>query len=234
MSLFFAEPTLFIITSSIYDSSKTVLEERQYLELAELLSATPETISQRVELAAIPIEGRKYFSELETQFDRMLEKHKKRYWQFFEQQFVPALALHVTQHPELVQKYLDSLKRLSGTIFGEFYVPIGGAGRTDLCPINKFEMINQVFKGNAIGDAKCYRVAELTYDHISTINLHLDKDRTSTMAIVFVANDKISSTAWDTVIDLRKPDGTWKIIILPKYLLLEMINALDALKLLDM
>jgi len=214
--------------------SDKLLEERQYLELSELLSNSPELLSEKIEVAAIPIEGRKYLSETESRFDSMLERHGKRYWQFFEQEFIPNLVLHMTRHPEPMQKYLDTLRRLSGTIFGEFYVPIGGAGRTDLRPINKFVLMNQVFSGNAIGDAKCHRDAELTYDHISKVNLHLDKDRTSKMAIIIVANDKISSTAWDTVIDLRKPDGTWKIIIIPKYLLLELINAVDGEKLLDM
>ncbi|MHA2231235.1 MAG: hypothetical protein ACXAB4_01920 [Candidatus Hodarchaeales archaeon] len=232
--LFFSEPTLYILPSHIYKESRTVVEEAQYMELADLVSESQKFINERVDLAAIPIEGRRDLSDIENLFDDMLERHGERYWQFFEQEFIPAFVNHLVQNPDSAQKYLEKLQRLDGTIFGEFYVPIGGAGRPDLRSIKKFEMMNNVIGGNAIGDAKCHRESVLTYDHIETINLHLDKDPNADKAIIILANEKISSTAWDTVLDLRRRDGTWKIVIITKYLLLELINALEADKLLEL
>lgn len=232
--LFFAEPMLYVIASSINEPVKTVLEERQYIQLADVLSSSASAIQEILRTAAVPIPGRRDLSEVEARFDEMITRQGNRYWQFFEQDFIPALVLHITENPALVQRYLESIKRLSGTVFGEYYVPIGGAGRTDLRPISKLEMMNQLIRGNSIGDAKCHRESTLTYKHIATVNLHLDKDPVANTAVIYVANDNIASTAWDTVMDLRKRDGTWKIIILPKYLLLELITTLEATHLLDM
>ena len=234
VGLFFAEPTLYIIASPINEPAKTAIEERQYIQLADVLSNSAAVIEEKLKIAAVPILGRRDLSEVEARFDEMIARQGDRYWQFFEQDFIPALVLHITENPALVQRYLESVRRLSGTIFGEYYVPIGGAGRTDLRPISKLEMMNQLIRGNSIGDAKCHRESTLTYKHIATVNLHLDKDPTADTAVIYVANDNIASTAWDTVMDLRKQDGTWKMIILPKYFLLELITALEATHLLDM
>jgi len=232
--LFFAEPTLYIIASPINEPIKTVLDERQYIQLAGLLSNPALEIEEALKIAAVPIPGRKSLIEIESRFDEMIARHGKRAWQFFEQGFIPALILHITQNPELAQRYLNALRRLSGTILGEYCVPIGGAGVADLRPIGKFDLMNQVFVGNATGDAKCYPRSALSYNDVVTVNYHLDSDPTgATMAIIYLAGDDVASTAWNAMMDLRQPNGNWKVIILPKYLLLELIDALEATHLLD-
>jgi hypothetical protein len=233
--LFFAEPTLYIIASPINDPLKTVLEELQYMQLAEILSSPASVVQERLEAAAIPIPGRTSLSETEAEFDAMMSRHSGGAWQFFEQQFVPALMLHITQNPALVQTYLERLKRLSGTIFGEYYVPIGGAGLPDLRAIEKFELMNQVFGGKATGDAKCYPSSTLSYKDVITVNYHLDADPSGAKkAVIFVSGDAVASTAWNAVMQLRQQHGAWKVVILTKYLILELVNVLEATHLLEM
>jgi hypothetical protein len=233
--LFFAEPSLYIIPSPLQEPTMTVLEKRQYLGLVDLLSCSTEEIAERLELAAIPIEGRRFYSDLERKFDQMITRHKDHGWQYYEQEFIPALLRYISENPNLIQQYLEKLQRLIHTIFGEFIVPIGGSGSPDFIPINKFEFFNQVFRGESIGDAKCYVHSTLSYDDVSTINGHIDIDpKGAKSAIVFVAGNEISSTAWNFVSRLRQNSGYWKIMIIPKYLILELISELRAEQLLDM
>jgi hypothetical protein len=233
--LFFAEPTLYIIASPINEPVKTVLDEKQYIQLADLLSMSANEVQEVLMTAAAPISGRRSLIEAEARFDEMIARHGGRAWQFFEQDFIPALILHITESPELAQQYLNTLRKLSGTIFGEYHVPIGGAGVADLRPIDKFELMNQVFAGNATGDAKCYPKSTLSYNDVITVNYHLDSDPSGAkMAIIYVAGDEIASTAWNAMMELKQPAGSWKVIILPKYLLLELINAMEATHLLNM
>lgn len=233
--LFFAEPTLYIMASLVNEPVKTVIDERQYIQLGDVLSNSPYGIQETLKMAAVPIPGRRSLTEVEDKFDKMIARYDKRAWQFFEQDFIPALILHITENPALVQRYLETLRRLSGTIFGEYYVPIGGAGVPDLRPISKFELMNQLFSGNATGDAKCYPKSTLSYDDVVKVNYHLDSDPTgATMAVIYVSGDDIASTAWNAMMELRQPNSNWKVLILPKYLLLELVSALEATHLLDM
>jgi hypothetical protein len=233
--LFFAEPTLYIIASPIDDPPKTILEESQYLGLSEILSEPVAAIEERISIAAIPIQGRRDLSDVEARFDDMLERHRNRRWQFFEQDFIPAFVQCVTERPELSEAYLSRLKRLHQTIFGTYHVPIGGSGVTDLRGIGKYELMTELFRGEFIGDAKCYVDSALEYEKLTSVITHLETDSTKPRkAVVFVAGDDISSTSWDLMIRLRDQWGYWRLAIVPKYLLLEMISELDAIRLLDM
>jgi hypothetical protein len=233
--LFFAEPTLYVVASTTHDPVKTSLEDTQYVGLWEILSETPEKFEERVLGAAVPIQGRREFSKVEDKFESMLERHKARRWQFFEHDFLPAFVQYVGENPELCQLYLDKLKRLRSTIFGRFSVRIGGSGVTDLRQIDKYEMVSELFEGEFIGDAKCYVDSILNYSDLTSVVTHLDTDPTRPKrAVVFVAGDDISSTSWDLMMRLRHSSGYWRLVIVSKYLLLEMISELEAGHLLEM
>lgn len=235
MGLFFADPTLYVIASTIDDPMQTALEEAQYVGLWEILSEPVEAFEERVSVAATPVQDRRSYFDLEAKFDGMLERRKKRRWQFFEHDFVPAFINHVAEHPELSQRYLDKLKRLHRTVFGRHYVPIGGSGVTDLREIDKYEVMTELFEGDFIADAKCYVDSSLEYDKLTSVIAHLDTDPTEPKrAVAFVAGDNIGSTSWDLAMRLRDRWGFWRLAIIPKYLLLEMISELDAAHLLDM
>jgi hypothetical protein len=235
VGLFFAEPTLYVIASTIHDPVKTTLEEAQYVGLWDILSETPEKFEERVLTAAVPVQGRREFSKVEEKFEGMLERHKPRRWQFFEHDFLPAFVQYVAENPELSQVYLDRLKRLRSTIFGRFSVRIGGSGVTDLRQVDKYEMVSELFEGEFIGDAKCYVDSTLNYSDLTSVVTHLDTDPTRPKrAVVFVAGDDISSTSWDLMMRLRHSSGYWRLVIVSKYLLLEMVSELDAGHLLEM
>lgn len=234
--LFFAEPTLYVINSPIDKPTSTVLEATQYILLADILIEGSSDFEQKLQLAATPIHGRVELAEIETKFDEMLNRHDKRRWQFFEQDFIPALVRHISHNPALVHQYLDKLKRLSTTIFGFFHVPVGGAGLPDMIAINKFDLINQFVEGSNLGECKLYQgTSRLTYEQVIKTNGHLDMNFAGEgFAVMYVSTDNIVSTAWSTMLKLKRPNGRWKIIIIPKTLLLELIYELEATNLLDM
>jgi hypothetical protein len=229
---YFAEPSLQVVVSPINEPVKHVLEEQVYIQLWDLLSQDALWLAEKVNVAAYPVPGRMELASVEQRFDDMLAKDNG--WQYFEQQFVPALYAHVCENPKLVEDYLGQLKRISDTVLNFFAVPIGGAGRTDLRSINKFEMMNEVFAGDAIADAKRFVQSTLEQNHISKILLHLMTDpQKPSRAIVFLSTNQVRSSAWEVVMQLKNNEGYWKIIVLTKYMILELLAQLDALDLLD-
>ena len=235
-SLFFAEPTLYVINSPIDKPTSTVIEATQYVLLADILVEDSAAFEKRLQLAATPINGRVELTEIETKFDEMLNRHDNRRWQFFEQDFIPALVQHISHNPALVQQYLDKLRRLSKTIFGFFHVPVGGAGLPDMIAINKYDLINQFVEGSNLGECKLYQgTSRLTYEQVIKTNGHLDMNFAGEgFAVMYVSTDNIVSTAWSTMLRLKRLSGPWKIIIIPKTLLLELIYELGAADLLNM
>lgn len=228
--IFFGESTLYITISPINQRELTVLEDLQHLALKDFLGKPRTHIEERVIQACVPIHGQRDLSQIETRFDEMLN----RGWQYFEQRFVPALVQHISENPELCQSYLERLRRLNQTIFGYYHVPIGGSGKPDLISINRFQMMNQLLAGGFIGDAKCIPLSTLSYDDVLTINGHLDMEG-GRAAVVFVAGESIASTAWDAAKRLRGgPNEPWKVMILSKYLLLELLSELNAQHLLEL
>ncbi len=230
--LYFAEPHLYVVASPINDPVRHVLDEQTYVQNWDLLSHDASWLAEKIDVAAHPIPGRIELTSVERQFDAMLAKDKG--WQYFEQQFVPALYAHVCENPRLVEQYLGQLKRISGTVLNYFVVPIGGAGRTDLRSINKLELMNEVFAGNAIADAKRFVQSNLEQEHVSKILLHLETDpQKPSRAIVFLSTDGVRSSAWEAVMQLRSNQGFWKIIVLTKYMVLELLTQINAVNLLD-
>jgi len=233
--LFFSQPTLYVAVSPIAGRPMVRLEEHQFVTLTTFLTEPVEAVDEMVRLAAVPIHGRRDYDECQEKFDQLLARYpEKERWGYFEQVLIPALVRHVAANPELAYAYLDALRRLHGTIFGEYHVPIGGAGVTDLRAVDKYEVMNDFFSGQFIGDAKCYVKSKLSYDDIVAHHAHLDVDPTHPRrGIIFVASDDIASTAWNFVMQLRQRYGYWRMIIIRKYELLEMISELNATHLLD-
>ena len=229
---YFAEPFLHVIASPINEPGKHVLEEGNYVELADLLSRDEAWLTEKVDLAAHPIQDRPQLARLEALFDSMLSRRDG--WQYFEQQFVPDFYAHVDQHPTLVSRYLSQLKRWNDTVLGYFSVPIGGAGRTDLGQINKLEIMNELFRGGAIADAKRYVRSALELKDFREVLNHLMTAPTRPRnAVIFTSTDKVRSSVWDELRKLRNNEGYWKIIVLTKYMILELLAALDACHLLS-
>jgi hypothetical protein len=229
----FSEPTLYVIASPINECPRTALEEGQYIGLTNLLSEPKEALEEIISLAATSIQGRYDLREIESRFEEMIARHSSRDWQFFEQEFVPALLHHISTSPELVEKYLRLLRRLSSAIFGYYHVPVGGAGQPDFVSIDKFELMRQVFQGGIEGDAKCYIRSTLSDGDMAKIAYHLDRSKTeATMAVVFMAGHDVASTAWTGMMEMKRK-GRWRVVIVPKYLILELIAALEADHLLD-
>ena len=233
--LFFAEPCAYLTISSLHCDIHTVLEQNQHLKLSDLLCESASSIEEFLKLAVVPIVKRRYFGDISDRFDVMMERHKSRGWQFFEQDFIHNLLKHISGNPALTESYLQCLKRLDGTIWGEYYVPVGGAGQPDSIPINKFEMMNQICSGSMIADAKYYGKSSLSSDDVNTIFMHLHTNVVQAkQAVIFMSSDQVVSTVWTRLAELKRNQGRWEIIVVPRYLLFELIDAIKADVLLDM
>ena len=227
----FAEPVLNIVASPNGWPEPTVFEEAVYAQLAEVLSYDENWFAERLQNAANPLHNRPSYSLLEAAFETMLLADKG--WQSFEQEFVPALFNRMANSGQLIARYLAALRRCRGTVLDCYTVPIGGAGRTDMRQISKFEIMNELCEGNSVGDAKRLIKSDLTTDDIKTIFYHLENDPSGPKrAVILVARKDVPASVWAEVTRLRGQKGFWQMIVLTRPLILELVAALEATDLL--
>lgn len=230
--IYFSEPTIYVIVSSNHIPVTHVLEELFFLPLWEILSRPPEWMASRLEDASYPLPNRISFTELNTRFENML--YQQNGWQYFEQTFMPEFFKRIAENGQLIDGYIGELRRASRTIMDSYFVPIGGAGRTDMRSISKFELMNELFSAGRIADAKRLVKSQLEQDDVSKILLHLETDPQRPVgAIVVLSSEKVRSTAWEAVMQLRQNAGYWKIIVLTKHMILELLARFQATDLMD-
>lgn len=237
---FFSDPTLYVHAGRMR-VLPTVLEEVQHIHFVDLLTASPEWVAECLEMAATPIPGRPSLQKLVKRFDAVVERHVETdntsvQGDFFEY-FFRDLKRHIQGRPEVVNDYLQSLRRIRKTVFGEMHFQVGGSGKTDVVAVNKFELMNQLFRSGAIADTKCYlssKSSKIEENDLWTIKKHLDTNPwRADYAIVVLANEDVSDSAWDYVARLRQNNDEWVIMLIPKYDLIELIHAVDAEHLLE-
>lgn len=228
--IYFAGTHLYIYYA-IYDKPPTnLLNNKAIMWLGDFLSQSEHTLSDQILKASAPTQSvnQKTFEACEQLFDQYIQKV---IWQDFEKLFAPGLINHIIQKPNIAQAYLNDLQALDHTIFGSFPVSIGGAGETDLRLITKYEIMSTVFAAKNILDAKRYSVtSSITSEHVIGIVNHLNQiprnDQGS--AIILASTDQIQSAAWANVCRYRDTHHYWQIVILPKYLVIELIAIFDA------
>jgi hypothetical protein len=235
---FFSDPTLYVHVGR-HRELPTVLEEAQHLHLADLLVRSTEWIQERLETASIPVQGRPPVHHLVDQFDATVDRHVDpdvtlQQGDFFEY-FCRDLLDYVHKHPKKTNEYLRSLRRLRDTAFGEMHIQVGGSGNTDIISVDKFEMFNQLCAGSFITDAKCKLSTGLTMDDVLTVNGHLTTNEwEADRAVIILASEKVTDNAWNFIAEARQNnDAQWKIMLIPKFALLELMHAVDAEQLLD-
>lgn len=235
---FFSDPTLYVHVGR-HRELPTVLEEVQHLHLADLLVHSTEWIQERLETASIPLQGRPPVRHLVDEFDAVVDRHVDpdvtlQQGDFFEY-FCRDLLDHLNEHLAETNDYLRSLRRLRGTAFGEMHIQVGGSGNTDIISVDKFEMFNQLCAGSFIADAKCTLSRGLTRADVLTVNGHLTTNEWGAEhAVIILANEKVADNAWNFIAKVRRNnDGRWKIMLIPKFTLIELIHAVGAEHLLD-
>lgn len=235
---FFSDPTLYVHVAP-HKELPTVLEEAQHFDLTDLLVYSTEWIQERLETASIPLKGRPSLRHLVDKFDAVVERHVDpdvtlQQGDFFEY-FCRDLLDYLNEHLEETNDYLRSLRRLRGTAFGEMHIQVGGSGNTDIIPVDKFEMMNQLCAGSFVADAKCTLSTKLTKGDVETVNGHLTTNKwEADRAVIILASEKVADNAWNFIADARHNNGgEWKIMLIPKYVLIELIHAVGAEHLLD-
>ncbi len=232
--LFFAEPTLYVYSSSVHKPIGTPLSEAQYIGLADLLSLPKPVVEQKLAVASVPIEGRRELGDVEGAFDAMIARHAGDEWSFFEQEFSTSLMNYLSDHPQSFEAYLETLARLSATVYGEYYVPVGGAGKPDFIAIDKYDLVLAIARGNIEGEAKCKLRSTLSDNDMAKTIHHLVRSSAGAdTAVILMASDRVASTAWTSMMEMRR-DASWMIVIVPKYLVLELIDAVGAEAVLDL
>jgi hypothetical protein len=230
---FFSDPTLYVHLDQI-NRMPTVLEETTHVHLSDLLIRSKGWLEEQLEVASTPIPKHSSLRHLVKQFDTVVERHVDpnvtlQQGDFFEY-FCRDLLSHLKNHPEKTNDYLRSLSRMRGTAFGEMHIKVGGSGNTDIIPVDRYEMFNQLCEGSFISDAKCKISTGLTKNDILTVNGHLTTNHwDADHAVVILASEEIADNAWDFVAEARRNNGgRWKIMLVPKFALIELIHAVDA------
>lgn len=218
----------------IYDRPVTdILNEKMVMWLGDFLSQSCEDIASRL-LIASGLAQNEHLLRYE-EYDRLFEIYVTGVtWQNFEKQFVPKLINHIINNPLKLQDYLHHLHALNNTMLGSFPVSIGGAGKTDSRLIEKFSYMQTVFKPNNIMDAKRYHGrTQLRSADIIGVNDHLTMlgREANASAIIFTSTDNIHSTAWAKICEYKDTNGYWRIAIIPKPLILELLAFFDAIDL---
>jgi len=230
--LFFNPPTLFVHISPLEVQDWTVLEQRRHIFLSNYLTKTRVEIAEHVSEAAAPIENAPELRELLSDLEAAIERYsgdnteKGTYFELV----CCELLRRIQANPEAAQEYLDRLKRLKGTIFGEIQVQLGGAGGTDIISIDKYDLIQQLFEGGFIADAKCYGKSIFGQDERREVLDHLESnDYEADHAIVLMYGEDIAASTWRKIYGYkRNNDGRWRILIIPQYLFLELVHIFEA------
>ncbi len=230
---FFAEPVLYILAECTTDFAPHLLERVHFARLEDFLVETEEQLCDRLCTASLPRVREVRYDAVEQLLNQYLATHS---WQDFQNIFIPAFYRHCQSHSQLVDTYLTTLKRDKGTFLASFPVTIGGAGKTDFRLIEKLDYLEAIFKGRVIADAKFYTTKRLTSHELDTIIRQLSTDARGSqdaIAAIFVTSDSVDSTVWDNITLLKRNQGDWMVVVVPKYLLLELLYALQATHLLQ-
>ncbi len=230
---FFSDPTLYVHVDRDKELP-TVLEEAQHIHLVNFLVCSTNWVKKRLEIASTPIRDRPSLHHLTEKFDAVVNRHVDpnvtlQQGDFFEY-FCRDLLKHLNTHLEETNDYLRSLRRLRGTRFGEMHIQVGGAGNTDIISVDRFEVFNQLCEDSFIADAKCKLSTGLEMDDVLTVNGHLTTNEWDAKhAVIILASEEVADNAWDFIAKARSNnDGHWKIMLIPKYALIELIHAVGA------
>ena len=230
---FFSDPTLYVHVDQV-NRLPTVLEETTHVHLSELLVRSREWLEKQIEVASTPIPERSSLTHLVDRFDTVVERHVDsnvtlQQGDFFEY-FCRDLLNHLKNYPEKTDNYLRSLRRMKGTAFGEMHIKVGGSGNTDIISVDRYEMFNQLCEGSFIADAKCKLSTGLTKKDVVNVNGHLTTNHWgANHAVVILASEEIADNAWGFIAEARRNNGgRWRIMLLPKFALIELIHAVDA------
>ena len=239
--LFFGTPTLYIQVSPYAKSEDTLLAPKQILPLTQLLTTSNGQLSSIVQEAALPLEAERDYDVLDEALDCKLklaaEENNGKEWQYFEQHLIPELNKYIADHPSKAIKYLETLKKLDGTIFNKYHVPVGGSGATDVEVFSKTEVMKTLLEGNFLSEAKRYDPksdSSIDDDNLKTVSKHLLRSGSDAEGVVFycTTND-VKAGVWDDVMQIRGNDGEWTVIIVTRHLLLELIDGIEAHHLLE-
>lgn len=233
--LYFGDAYLYIYVPVYERPASHLLSENKILWLGDFLSLRKPELENRIVAASahLPLVERKTLHEWDSQFEKFVMNIS---WQDFEKAFIPSLLKRIIESPDKITTYLDDLSALDRTILGTFPVSVGGAGETDIRLISKLEIMSTVFASRNLADAKRFSGSTLiTADHVRDVLIHLNQvpvaDRAS--AIIFASTNEIQSAAWAQVCRFRDAQHYWQIVIIPRFLLLELLAVFDAYDLIE-
>jgi hypothetical protein len=230
--LFFNPPTLFVHVSPLEVRDWTVLERRQHIFFADFMTKPKVEIAEHVSESAAPVENAPELEDLLSDLKDAVERHSGNTTEkgtYFELVCREVLR-RIQEERDTAQRYLNRLKRLKDTVFGEIQVQLGGAGGTDIISIDKYELLQQFFEGGFIADAKCYGKSTFGQDERREVLDHLESnDYDADHAIVMMYGEDIAASTWRKVYGYKQNNnGRWRILIIPQYLFLELVHVFNA------
>lgn len=165
------------------------------------------------------------YSNLEAEISKLLGDQD---WGFFEKSFSNKFFKILTESNEPLIEYLSYLDHNRNNIKGGIIFNVGGSSKTDIRIKSKFDYLEPLFNSQINVDPKCYAASKLTKGEYDTVVSQMMSDiHKPKAAIILSLATQVTADVWsesDTFNLINQVIGR-KVIIIPRYLLLEIISA---------
>lgn len=143
--------------------------------------------------------------------------------------FVESLTNYIQANRKIVNKFMLSLEKDKGTIWGAKVVKLTGPSQTDLVQIPLYSYLEELLKSNKNYECKSWIGSHLKPDSFGSSFVHAQQLGKKGINLIVIAQ-KISPEVWSTAI--ASMNQSFKIILIDKYILLRILDGIDGFKLL--
>lgn len=145
------------------------------------------------------------------------------------EEFVEKLTNFIQENRTSTNNFMKSLERDQKNIWGSKVVRLGGAGHTDLLQIPLYPYLLELLNSNKNYECKFWLNSELTPERCGAAISHMLRNHKE--GVVFFVVGKISPDVWEDAFNSRNDD--FKKIVIDKYILLRILNGLNAFQLVN-
>jgi len=141
--------------------------------------------------------------------------------------FVKGLLNYLQENPELTQNFMIALEKNKNNIFGSAIIRLAGAGRTDITQIPLYPYLLDFYRSDNNYECKSWASNKsLTPKELGSAVLQAQD--LNMAGFVAICTGKVSEDNWQRAI---KNKNKFRILIIDKYILMRIVNGVNAFKL---
>lgn len=230
-TVYLRQPMLYVIASSTV-RWRDALAEPDVLTLWDLLALDDNELDSRVRSALVPRTLERYDADdLNVLLDQLASDTLTDVQ--FEHFGVKLINFLPTRREEMA-RFLETLRRHQGTVFGRFAVHIGRPNEPDAKLIDLTSYFESLLLVE-VADPKHYRKdksSAVNLDEVRKAVSYWQKARrpaSEKTMLILTSSDRVESSAWLELLGYRTADGHWPVVILNRSLLGLLLCALNGL-----